>query len=67
MQINKNFMAFGPLNVSEVGVAHGQWAGGILCACVSTVNSECAGKEGGGKGSDVTWCGVLISFKLAQH
>lgn len=43
-------MAFGPLNVSEVGVAHGQWAGGILCACVSTVNSECACKGEGREG-----------------
>lgn len=31
----------------------------------STVSAPARGR--GGKGSDVTWCGVLISFKLAQH
>lgn len=46
MQINKNFMAFGPLNVSEVGVAHGQWAG-VCSACVRA--SQQSTVKGGGR------------------
>lgn len=53
MQINKNFMAFGPLNVSEVGVARGQWAGGIRSVSVrasqqSTVSPLARGNGEGG-------------------
>lgn len=57
MQINKNFMAFGPLNVSEVGVARGQWPGGIRSVSVrasqqSTVSALARGK---GQWRDVVW------------
>lgn len=60
MQINKNFMAFGPLNVSEVGVARGQWAGGIRRASVCVrLNSQqwvrWQGATGKGEWRDVVW------------